>query len=94
MSVWAFLSGERTSQFASDQARGKWESWLVGPVCDTGPQGFQHTLAVSWACPLWVSVSENVSCGGSTGVHVDVAWLDGAWRDSRPGFLAPGDIQS
>ena len=73
MSVEAFSSGERTVHVPSDPARGKWESAVVGPFCDRGPRGFQHTLAVSWARRRAVSESENFFRGDKMDEHAGVA---------------------
>ena len=41
------LDDERkTASGASRQVHGNWESVVMGPSCDRGLRGFQHTLAV------------------------------------------------
>ena len=69
--------------------RGNWESLAMGPACDRGPPGFQHTLAAHWAEERGATRVENFARVCSTDAHV------GGWRrcdvsmGSRPNFLVP-----
>lgn len=63
----------------------------MGPFCDMGPLGFQHTLAVSLAYLPGVDVSAMLAYVRSMAEHVGEFYPHDVWMDNRQDFLAPGD---
>ena len=64
----------------------------MGPFCDMGPLGFQHTLAVNLAFPPWGDVLVSLACGCSRAGRVDAPCQCGVWRGNHPNFLALGGV--